>query len=219
MDVRTPMRSTAHDSAHREAVAAGGSPSPTWCACRSIPAMRARVMSIRWRIPATAPWWWKYAAEIEAIRAALPDLMIRDCMPVSVAPIADETALKACEAFGDAMYQGHGQTEALPIAMMGPRQRFEITGKCEGQMRGFKNKPEATGECIVDGWAKTGDVGHLDGNGSLYMLDRADDMVISVGFNIVFEVSVFGEASVTAKELVDLYARHEIRRKELREPF
>ena len=50
------------------------------------------------------------------------------------------------------------------------------------------------------------------------MLDRADDM-ISVGFDIVIEVSVFGEASVTEKELVERCARHKIRRTELREPF
>ena len=102
------------------------------------------------------------------------------------------------------MYQGNGQTEALPIAMMGPWQRVEIVGKCEGLMRGFLNNPEATAERIVDGYC---------------MLDRADDRVISVGFDIVIEVSVFGEASVTEKELVELCAGHKIRRKELREPF
>ena len=58
------------------------------------------------------------------------------------------------------MYQGNGQTEALPIAMMRPRQRVEIVGKCEGQMHGFRNNPEAAAERIVDGYC---------------MLDRADD--------------------------------------------
>ncbi|MBR2813537.1 MAG: AMP-binding protein [Reyranella sp.] len=166
------------------------------------------------------------------------------CMLVSSAPIADETALKAYEIFGDAMYQGYGQTEVLPVAMMGPRQWFakdvpgsqplracgmplpfaqlqiwdeenqpvppgeagEIVAKTEGQMQGFWNNPEATAERIVNGWVKTGDIGRLDANGYLYMLDRADDMVISGGFNIypaeleniiaahpgVLEVAVFG---------------------------
>jgi acyl-coenzyme A synthetase/AMP-(fatty) acid ligase len=45
-------------------------------------------------------------------------------MMVSAAPISDETALKAHEIFGDAMYQGCGQTEILPVAMMDPRQWF-----------------------------------------------------------------------------------------------
>jgi acyl-coenzyme A synthetase/AMP-(fatty) acid ligase len=44
------------------------------------------------------------------------------CMMVAAAPIADDTALEAYEIFGDAMYQGYGQTEVLPVAMMGPRQ-------------------------------------------------------------------------------------------------
>jgi acyl-CoA synthetase (AMP-forming)/AMP-acid ligase II len=60
----------------------------------------------------------------------------------------------------------------------------EIVAKTDGQMKGFWNDPKATAERIVDGWVKTGDVGRLDANGYLYMLDRADDMVISGGFNI-----------------------------------
>ena len=40
------------------------------------------------------------------------------CMLVGAAPISDETALKAYEIFGDAMYQGYGQTEVLPIARL-----------------------------------------------------------------------------------------------------
>jgi long-subunit acyl-CoA synthetase (AMP-forming) len=59
-----------------------------------------------------------------------------------------------------------------------PGEAGEIVAKCEGQMRGFWNNPEATAERIVDGWVKAGDIGRLDANGYLYMLDRADDMVI-----------------------------------------
>jgi hypothetical protein len=51
------------------------------------------------------------------------------------------------------------------------------------------------------------------------MLDRAEDTVISGGLTIVSEVSVFGAASVTEKERVELCAGHKIRRKELRAPF
>jgi acyl-CoA synthetase (AMP-forming)/AMP-acid ligase II len=50
---------------------------------------------------------------IESVR--VPDLK---CMLVSAASISDETALKAYEIFRDAMYQGYGQTEVLPVAMM-----------------------------------------------------------------------------------------------------
>jgi acyl-CoA synthetase (AMP-forming)/AMP-acid ligase II len=75
-------------------------------------------------------------------------------------------------------------------------------------VRPARSSPSAKDRCerIVDGWVKTGDIGRLDANGYLYMLDRADDMVISGGFNIypaelenviaahpdVVEVAVFG---------------------------
>lgn len=45
------------------------------------------------------------------------------------APIADETALLAREVFGDVLYQGYGQTEALPVCMMGPAEWF---GEADG---------------------------------------------------------------------------------------
>jgi len=143
------------------------------------------------------------------------------CMLVTAAPIADDTAKKAHEIFGDKLWQGYGQSEVLPVAMMGPRQWFaevegsrplrscgmplpfaqleiwnednepvpvgqsgEIVAKTDGQMKGFWNNPEATAERVVRGWVKTGDIGMLDANGYLYMLDRADDMIISGGFNI-----------------------------------
>ena len=89
----------------------------------------------------------------------------------------------------------------LPYGSVG-----EIAAKADGQMNGFWNNPEATAERIVDGWVLTGDIGMLDRNGYLYMMDRADDMIISGGYNIwpmelenvisdhpaVVEVAVFG---------------------------
>lgn len=51
-------------------------------------------------------------------------------------------------------------------------------------MTHFWNNPEATAERIVDGWIKTGDIGRIDSNGYLYVVDRADDMIISGGYNI-----------------------------------
>ena len=89
---------------------------------------------------------------------------------------------------------------------LAPGEVGEIVAKTEGQMSGFWNNPQATAERIVDGWVKTGDVGILDANGYLYMVDRSDDMIISGGFNIwpaelenaisgldgVLEVAVFG---------------------------
>jgi acyl-CoA synthetase (AMP-forming)/AMP-acid ligase II len=67
---------------------------------------------------------------------------------------------------------------------MPPGEAGEIVAKTDGQMQGFWNNPQATAERMVDGRVKTGDIGRLDANGYHYRLDRADNMVISRGFNI-----------------------------------
>ena len=51
-------------------------------------------------------------------------------------------------------------------------------------MRGYLGKPEATAEALRDGWLYTGDVGHLDPDGYLVLVDRKKDMIIWGGENI-----------------------------------
>ena len=51
-------------------------------------------------------------------------------------------------------------------------------------MAGYWNKPEATANTVIDGWLHTGDVGHLDDDGYLYITDRAKDMLIRGGENV-----------------------------------
>ena len=65
-----------------------------------------------------------------------------------------------------------------------PGQPGQIVARIDGQMTGFWNDPEGTTQRMVDGWVLTGDIGTIDKNGYLYLLDRADDMIISGGFNI-----------------------------------
>jgi acyl-CoA synthetase (AMP-forming)/AMP-acid ligase II len=90
--------------------------------------------------------------------------------------------------------------------VLGPDAEGEIWTQVEAQMRGYWGDPERTAERLVDGWVRTGDIGRLDANGYLYVLDRVDDMIVSGGFIIwpaelesiiadhpeVVEVAVFG---------------------------
>jgi acyl-CoA synthetase (AMP-forming)/AMP-acid ligase II len=73
-------------------------------------------------------------------------------------------------------------------------------------MAGYWNKPEQTAAALRDGWYWSGDVGRLDDEGYLYLLDRSKDMIISGGENVyctevedalythpsVLEATVFG---------------------------
>ncbi|KIX06634.1 uncharacterized protein Z518_04610 [Rhinocladiella mackenziei CBS 650.93] len=50
--------------------------------------------------------------------------------------------------------------------------------------RGYLNRPEATAECLVDGWFKTGDVGFMDDEGHLTITDRAKELIKYKGFQV-----------------------------------
>jgi 2-furoate---CoA ligase len=49
---------------------------------------------------------------------------------------------------------------------------------------GYWNRPDADAKALVDGWFRTGDTGHLDGDGDLWLDGRVDDMIVSGGENI-----------------------------------
>jgi long-chain acyl-CoA synthetase len=51
-------------------------------------------------------------------------------------------------------------------------------------MQGYWQSPEATAAAVRDGWLHTGDVGHLDEDGYLYVVDRIKDLIIRGGFNV-----------------------------------
>ncbi|WP_037225483.1 AMP-binding enzyme, partial [Rhodococcus sp. R1101] len=51
-------------------------------------------------------------------------------------------------------------------------------------MRGYLDRPDATAETVRDGWLHTGDIGILDEDGYLRIVDRVKDMIIRGGENI-----------------------------------
>jgi long-chain acyl-CoA synthetase len=60
----------------------------------------------------------------------------------------------------------------------------EICVSGPGVMRGYWNAPEETAEAMRGGWLHTGDVGHMDSDGYLYVVDRKKDLILRGGFNV-----------------------------------
>jgi fatty-acyl-CoA synthase len=60
----------------------------------------------------------------------------------------------------------------------------EICVRAPLVMKGYKGLPEQTAEAFADGWLHTGDIGRLDDEGFLYIVDRKKDMVVTGGFNV-----------------------------------
>jgi len=60
----------------------------------------------------------------------------------------------------------------------------DIIVKGDNVMQGYLNRPEATAETIVNDWLLTGDMGYMDDEGFLFIVDRKKDLIISKGINI-----------------------------------
>lgn len=66
-----------------------------------------------------------------------------------------------------------------------PGARGEVCTRGPNVMKGYWNRPEATAEAIdAAGWFHSGDLGYLDSDGFLFIVDRVKDMVISGGENV-----------------------------------
>jgi acyl-CoA synthetase (AMP-forming)/AMP-acid ligase II len=63
-------------------------------------------------------------------------------------------------------------------------ERGEVVVRGSLVMDGYFRNPEATEEASRFGWHHTGDIGYLDDEGYLYIVDRAKDMIITGGFNV-----------------------------------
>jgi long-chain acyl-CoA synthetase len=69
--------------------------------------------------------------------------------------------------------------EVVPLG-----ERGELQVKGPQVMLGYFNDPEATANAFQDGWLRTGDVGYVDEDGYVFLVDRIKDLIICSGFNV-----------------------------------
>ena len=64
-------------------------------------------------------------------------------------------------------------------------ERGEVVFGSPHTMLEYFRDPERTGDALIDGWMHSGDIGHVDDDGYIYIVDRKKDLIIRGGFNIV----------------------------------
>jgi long-chain acyl-CoA synthetase len=68
------------------------------------------------------------------------------------------------------------------VLPLGERGELRVRGPQMGA--GYRNQPEETARTYRDGWVHTGDIGYVDDEGFVYLVDRKKDMVIVGGYNV-----------------------------------
>jgi long-chain acyl-CoA synthetase len=86
-----------------------------------------------------------------------------------------------------------------PRRRLQPGEKGEIRIKGPNVTKGYWNAPRETAAAFVDGYLLTGDIGYMDQDGYVYLVDRKKDMIISGGYNVyprTIEEAIYEHASV-----------------------
>ena len=143
-----------------------------------------------------------FLAEVAVLKNIRRLLGIDKCrwLSTAAAPIAPDL-IDWYWALGRTMYELYGQTECTGIATANLEDDFRIgsVGKAvegvevalsekneivirgPGVIQGYWNKPELTADTIRQGWLHTGDIGRIDDDGFVYIVDRMKDIIITAG--------------------------------------
>lgn len=138
---------------------------------------------------------------------------LRWCLSAG-SPLADEILVRAEARIGAEIRQGYGMTEATFSTInappdrrvigsvgrpargvevritdqsgrdVGPGETGEVRVRGQNLMSHYLDDPDATRDALADGWLRTGDVGYLDEDGRLQVVDRLKDLILRGGNNV-----------------------------------
>lgn len=101
-----------------------------------------------------------------------------------IVTLAPEYSLSKLGSAGKPLFPSQLKIEREDGTQADANEAGEIVVKGPNVTKGYLHRPEATKEKIKNGWLHTGDIGYLDEDGFLYVLDRRADLIISGGENI-----------------------------------
>ena len=144
------------------------------------------------------------AKKLEAADGLPPEAVKREVFGEQLHTICSGGAYLAPEyidlfaRFGITILQGYGMTECAPVISttvswnIRKKSVGQLLPNCEARiedgeiwvrgssvMQGYYKMPEETGETLVDGWLKTGDLGYVDEDGFLYLTGRRKNLIIT----------------------------------------
>jgi long-chain acyl-CoA synthetase len=125
----------------------------------------------------------------------------------------DPAVAKGFRELGIEFLQGYGLTESSPIITVNRNAAFrddsaglplpsvevriaedgEILARGPNIMQGYYNNPDATREALEDGWLHTGDLGHLDTDGFLYIRGRKKSVIVTPAGKKIYPEEVEAE--------------------------
>jgi fatty-acyl-CoA synthase len=112
--------------------------------------------------------------------------------PMMISTLAPKDHIRADGTLARERFTSAGHpTPLVTVAIMDDQgkllptgQRGEIVVRGPLVMAGYHNNPAASADASRHGWHHTGDIGYLDADNYLYIVDRAKDMIITGGFNV-----------------------------------
>lgn len=97
--------------------------------------------------------------------------------------VTDDASLRRLSSAGRAMYHVTLSVQDDEDRILPPGRTGEICCRQAGSMVGYVDPTKDT-EAIRDGWVHTGDIGYINEDGYVYIVDRKKDMVVTGGYNV-----------------------------------